>query len=182
MAADPRPALLTVATGLRLRGAGGRMTATLVPGGIDQLRERRSVHVGRAGAGTGREMEIESSLAYGRRLAIKFRGLDDATAAEALVGLDLLLPAGDLVDLPAGAFYVHELVGMEVRTRAGLRLGTVRRVVDTGAAAPLLAVAEADADEVLIPAAQSICVAIERASRTITVDPPEGLLNLEDLE
>lgn len=179
MAADARPALVTVATGLRLRGRDGRLTATLVPGGIDQMQGRRSVHVGRAGTETGREMEIESSLAYGRRLAIKFRGLDDASAAEALVGLDLMLPAGDLVALPAGSFYTHELVGMEVRTRAGRRLGTVRRVVETGAPAPLLAVAEGDGAEVLIPAAQSICVAIERATRSIVVDPPEGLLEIE---
>lgn len=179
--ADGRPALVAVATGLRLRGPDGRLTATLVPGGIDQLRDRRSVLVGRAGSGTGREMEIESSLVYGRRLAIKFRGLDDASAAEPLVGLDLLLPAGSLLDLPEGSFYIHELVGMQVVTRGGRGLGTVRRVVDTGAAAPLLAVAEeGERDEVLIPAARSICVAIDRAARTITVDPPEGLLEIED--
>ena len=179
MAADRRPRLVTVATGLRLRGPRGHLTATLVPGGIDQLQGRRSVQVGRSVTETGREMEIESSLAYGRRLAIKFRGLDDATAAEPLVGLDLLLPAGDLVALPAGSFYIHELVGMEVRTRAGRRIGTVRRVLETGAPAPLLAVAEADGEENLIPAAQSICVAIDRGSRTIVVDPPDGLLEIE---
>jgi 16S rRNA processing protein RimM len=177
--ADPRPALVTVATGLRLRGADGRLTATLVPGGIDQLHGRRSVLVGRAGAGTGTEREIESSMAYGRKLAIKFRGLDDANAAETLVGQDLLLPAGDLLSLPAGSFYIHELVGMEVRTRDGRPLGTVRRVLETGAAAPLLAVAAAGGEERLIPAAQSICVAIDRATRSILVDVPEGLLEIE---
>lgn len=179
MAADPRTALVTVATGLRLRGPDGRLTATLVAGGIDQLQGRRSVLVGRAGSGQGREMEIESSQAYGRRLAIKFRGLDDATAAETLVGEDLLLPAGDLVSLPAGSFYIHELVGMDVRTRDGRTLGAVRRVLDTGAAAPLLAVALPGREEILIPAARSICIAIDRASRSIVVDPPEGLLEIE---
>ena len=181
MAADPRPALVAVATGLRLRGPDGRLTATLVPGGIDQLRDRRSVFVGRAGAETGREMEIESSLVYGRRLAIKFRGLDDASAAEPLVGQDLLLPAGSLIALPDGSFYIHELVGMQVRTRSGRTLGTVQRVLDTGAA-PLLAVADGGGEEILIPAARSICVAIDRAARAITVDPPEGLLDIEGLE
>ena len=178
MAADPRPAMVTVATGLRLRGAGGRLTATLVPGGIDQLQGRRSVFVGRAGAETGREMEIESSQTYGRRLAIKFRGCDDADAAAGLAGLNLLLPEGHLARLPDGAYYILELVGMQVRTRDGLLVGTVRRVLDTGGAAPLLAIAGAAGgpEEILVPVAQSICVDIDRAARTITIDPPEGLL------
>ncbi|HZN03917.1 MAG TPA: ribosome maturation factor RimM [Candidatus Polarisedimenticolia bacterium] len=180
MAAEPRPALIAVATGLRLRGAGGRLTATLVPGGIDQLQGRRSVFVGHSALESGREMEIESSTTYGRRLAIKFRGVDDAAAAEALAGLDLLLPAASLQDLPDGSYYIHELVGMQVRTRAGRIVGTVRRVLEAGGAAPLLAVVpDGGADEVLIPAAQSICVAIDRAARTVIVDPPEGLLEIE---
>jgi 16S rRNA processing protein RimM len=180
-ASPPAAALCAVATGLRLRGAGGRLSATLVPGGIDQLQGRRSVIVGRVG-GTGRTFEIESVQTYGRRLAIKFRGIDDPAAAEGLVGLDLLLPQSGLLALPEGAFYIHELVGMQVRTRDGRILGAVRRVLDTGGAAPLLAVAPRpdapEAEEVLVPAAQSICVAIDRASRIITVDPPEGLLEI----
>jgi len=174
-------ALCAVATGLRLRGPGGRLSATLVPGGIDQLQGRRSVFVGRLAAGGARHhLEIESVQTYGRRLAVKFRGIDDPDAAEALVGLDLLLPESGLAPLPEGSFYIHELVGMQVRTRDGREVGTVARVLDTGGAAPLLAVAPRPGatpdEEILIPAARSICVAFDRAARTITVDPPEGLL------
>jgi 16S rRNA processing protein RimM len=179
-AGTPPAALCAVATGLRLRGAGGRLSATLVPGGIDQLGGRDDVIVGRIGVPGGRRLAIESVQTYGRRLAIKFRGIDDPGAAEALVGLDLLLPQDGLSALPAGSFYVHELVGMQVRTRDGRALGSVRRIDDTGAAAPLLAVAPRadapEAEEILVPLAQSICVAIDRDTRTITVDPPEGLL------
>jgi ribosomal 30S subunit maturation factor RimM len=67
-----------------------------------------------------------------------------------------------------------------VRTVDGRVLGTVRRVGDTGAAAPLLAVTPRpdapEAEEILVPAARSICVAIDRDTRTITIDPPAGLL------
>ena len=179
-AGAPVAALCAVATGLRLRGAGGRLSATLVPGGIDQLGGRADVFVGRIGGPPGRRLEIESVQTYGRRLAIKFRGIDDPDAAEALVGLDLLLPEDGLVALPEGSFYIHELVGMQVRTLHGRVLGTVRRVGDTGAAAPLLAVAPRpdapEAEEILVPAARSICVAIDRDTRMITIDPPAGLL------
>jgi 16S rRNA processing protein RimM len=138
------------------------------------------VIAGRIGGPPGRSLEIESVQTYGRRLAIKFIGIDDPGAAEALVGLDLLLPEDSLAALPEGSFYVHELVGMRVLTRDGREVGTVRRVDETGAAAPLLAVAprpdSPEAEEILVPAARSICVAIDRDTRTITLDPPEGLL------
>jgi 16S rRNA processing protein RimM len=87
-----------------------------------------------------------------------------------------------LVDLPEGAYYIFELVGMKVRTRAGRDLGDVRRVIETGGA-PLLVIAAAEGGraedrEILVPAARSICTGIDKAAGTITIDPPDGLLEL----
>jgi len=169
-----------VATNLRLRGIDGRMTASLVRGGIDQLEGRREVLVGRAG-GDANLREIETYETYGHKVVVKFRGVDSATEAAPLEGLDILMPCNGLVDLPEGAYYIFELVGMRVRTREGLDLGVVRRVMETGGA-PLLIVERAEplqtSREILIPAARSICTRIDRIARVITVDPPEGLLEL----
>jgi ribosomal 30S subunit maturation factor RimM len=71
---------------------------------------------------------------------------------------------------------------MRVRTLDGRDLGVVRRVMETGGA-PLLVVERTESmpqsgREMLIPAARSICTRIDRRARTITVDPPEGLLEL----
>src|SRR5207245_3689254 len=52
-----------VATGLRLRGARGCLTARLIPGGIDQLEGRDWVLVGRAG-GVLRRFSIEEYSIY----------------------------------------------------------------------------------------------------------------------
>jgi len=173
--------LVPVATGLRLRGAGGRLTASLVPGGIDQFQGRESVLVGRPGGPVSR-LEIEAYTIYGRKVVLKARGVDSAAAATAYEGLDILMPCKGLVDLPEGAHYIFELVGMRVRTRAGLEVGTVRSVVATGGA-PLLVVGRVDdglrgRKDVLVPAARSICTEIDKASGCITIDPPEGLLEL----
>lgn len=174
-------ALLAVATGLRLRGAGGRLTASLVPGGIDQFRGRSDLLIGRVGGPVSRLM-IEAYTIYGRKVVLKLRGVDSAAAAAVFEGLDILLPCKGLVDLPVGAHYIFELVGMQVRTRSGLHVGTVLGVVDTGGT-PLLVVGRGDGDprggkEILIPAARSICTEIDTASGRITIDPPEGLLEL----
>jgi 16S rRNA processing protein RimM len=174
--------LVPVATGLRLRGAGGRLTGTLIPGGIDQLEGREAVLVGRRG-GAARRQEIESYSVYGRRVVVKFRGVDSADGAAQFEGQDILIPCNGLVDLPEGAYYIFELVGMRVVTRQGLDLGTVKRVIANGGA-PLIAIETnagaggGEAKELLVPAARSICSEIDRTSRVITIDPPEGLLEL----
>jgi 16S rRNA processing protein RimM len=173
--------LVPVATGLRLRGVGGRLTGALIPGGVDQFRGRPWALVGRAG-GAATRREIETYAIYGRKVVVKFRGVDTAAQAAPLEGLDILMPCKGLVDLPEGAYYIFELVGMRVRTRDGADLGVVRRVVETGGA-PLLAIERSvagrrDGEELLVPAARSICTRIDRATGTITIDPPEGLLEL----
>ena len=173
--------LVAVATGLRLRGAGGRLTASLVQGGIDQFDGRQSVLVGHA-SGPVSPREIESYTVYGRKVVVKLKGIDSAAEAAAFEGQDILLPCKGLVDLPEGAYYIFELVGLRVRTRAGRDVGIVRSVVITGAA-PLLVVESAGEKgdvrrEILVPVAQSICSEVDKARGSLTIDPPEGLLEL----
>jgi len=174
-----------VATRLRLRGAGGRLTARLVPGGIDQLEGRDWVLVGRPG-GSARRMGIEEHALHKDNVILKFRGVDTAAAAAGLVGQDILIPCNGLVDLPEGSYYIFQLIGLKVRTRGGRDIGTVRGVVRTGGT-PLLAIepgtdlGSSAQDEILLPAARSICTAIDVAAGCITIEPPEGLLELYGL-
>ena len=175
-----------MATGLRLRGPDGRLTASLVPGGIDQLRDRTWVLVGR-GSGPPTRYEVEAYKVYGTRVVLKLRGIDSAEQAEPLRGGDILLPCNGLVDLPEGAYYIFELVGLKVRTREGHELGTVRAVIETGGT-PLLEIEPATqsedaagAREILLPASRSICRIIDPASGCIVAEPPEGLLELYGL-
>ncbi len=171
-----------VAAGLRLRGPRGRLTARLVPGGIDQIKGRHWVLVGHPGQAPTR-LPIEEYSTYGDRVVLRFQGVDTAEKAAGFVGQDILIPCNGLVDLPEGSYYIFELIGLTVRTSAGQTIGIVRDVVPTGGT-PLLAVqpetgkGEAERDPILLPAARSICTAIDPASGWITIDPPEGLLEL----
>lgn len=179
------PAEVVVATRLRLRGAGGRLTGRLVESGIDQLQGRSWVLVGRLPA-PPRRLTIESYNVYGRNVVLKFQGIDDAGAASQLVGQDILIPCNGLVDLPEGSYYIFQLVGLRVRTREGREIGTVKDIVQTGGT-PLLVVTPRGADasvvgeEILLPVARSICTTIDVAAGCITVEPPEGLLELYGL-
>ena len=54
--------------------------------------------------------------------------------------------------------------------------GVVREIVSTGGADVL--VVEDGSRELLIPAARSICVTVDVDAGTLTVEPPEGLLEV----
>lgn len=175
--------LVPIATGLKLRGNDGRLTACLIPGSIDQMEGRQAVYLGR-GAGPWQCLQVEEYSTYGRKLVLKLVGIDSAAAAEPLVGMDISMPCKGLVDLPEGAYYIFELVGLSVQTLDGRVLGTVRRVVETGGTAllavepPLNPAGGRGQEEILVPASRSICTLIDIEAGRITVDPPEGFLDL----
>jgi 16S rRNA processing protein RimM len=80
--------------------------------------------------------------------------------------------------LPQGTFYHHDLVGCEVVTLDGGAIGTVKEVEgDTGSSR---LVVETPRGELLVPLAQEICPTIDPVGRRIVVQPPEGLLELNE--
>jgi len=125
-----------------------------------------------------------------------FEGCASIDAAEKLRGLDVLLPFADRVKLPAGKYFVSDLIGCSVFENPKVEtklsspacamedaprvLGTVRDVFFPGegaAGTPLLQV-QTGTSELLVPLAEDICRRIDVAARRIDVTLPEGLREL----
>ena len=96
--------------------------------------------------------------------------------AEAMAGLELRVPAAELQALPEGSYYQHALIGCNVVTVDGRELGPVRTV--EGEAEGTRLIVGAGREEIQIPLVHDICVEIDVKRRRITVNPPEGLLDL----
>ena len=128
----------------------------------------------------GREqlLRIVEARVEGRRPILAFDGYASVEAAEGLTGAELRVPESDLLPLPEGSYYLHQLVGCRVETAEGETIGDVSRV-DGGAGAAVLAV-EGARGEVLVPLVQEICVGIDVDARLIRVRLPEGLLELNE--
>jgi 16S rRNA processing protein RimM len=110
------------------------------------------------------------------RPVIALEGVETMDDAEAMAGVELRVPPGELAPLPEGTYYRHDLVGCQVETTSGERIGAVTEVQGEMGASRL--VVESPRGEVLIPLAAEICVRIEPAARRIVVDPPDGLLDV----
>jgi 16S rRNA processing protein RimM len=106
-------------------------------------------------------------------------GIESIDRAQELAGLELRVPAEQLVRLPAGTFYRHDLVGCRVETQAGTVVGIVKEVEGTFAASRI--VVTSGRDEILIPLVSQICREIDTEGRRIVIEPPEGLLELNRL-
>jgi 16S rRNA processing protein RimM len=125
------------------------------------------------------KMVISSARFQQDRPVIGFRGIEDMTTAQQLAGAELRVPVAWLPVLPSGTFYRHDLVGCEVETRNERRLGVVRDVEGTMGGSRL--VVETAGGELLIPLAAEICTTIDPERKRIIVEPPEGLLELNEV-
>jgi 16S rRNA processing protein RimM len=116
---------------------------------------------------SGAATAIATSRRHQNRWLVRFEGIEDRTAAEALRGI---VVTGDaLASLPEDEVWVHDLIGASVSDRSGTDLGTVV-AVEANPAHDILVTEEG----VLIP----IVFVVERGDGRVVVDLPEGLLQL----
>jgi 16S rRNA processing protein RimM len=105
------------------------------------------------------------------------QGVSDRDAAEELRGLLVLTEEDQLEPAVEGEYYWHQLIGCQVETHEGRRVGIVREVRDTGAHD--LLVVTGDDDRVhLIPTSRELMTEVDLERRRIVVQAIPGLLDL----
>jgi 16S rRNA processing protein RimM len=167
---------VVVAEVLRPRGNRGEVLAKSqsdVPGRLENL--KRAV----ARLADGSEIPIEITEAWPHRgdWVLKFAGVDSISAAERFRKADLWLSLPDRGTLPEGEFFQADLIGCAIMDAATNKcLGAVAGWQQYGG--PPLMEVSVEGREVLIPFVSSICRHVDLAARTITVELPEGLLDL----
>lgn len=128
--------------------------------------------------GGGDAFTVASLRIQGGRPVVSFDGLARIEDVAGLTGRELRVPESMLPPLDDGAYYQHQLVGCVVETASGERVGVVTRV-DGGVGGSLLTV-DGPRGEILVPFAVDICVAIDVEKKSIRIEPPEGLLELNE--
>jgi 16S rRNA processing protein RimM len=129
-------------------------------------------------AGGEATLTLTSARIQNGRPVVSFEGCARIEDVERLIGGELRVSEASLHALEPGVYYEHQLVGCTVETVGGESVGTVARV-QGGAAASLLTI-DGPRGEVLVPLVQDICVAIDVDARRITIEPPDGLLELNE--
>ena len=119
----------------------------------------------------GRTLTVERSRPHRQRLLVKFEEVPDRTQAERLRGEVLLVPSKEVPTAPEGAFWVHQVVGLEVQTEGGRSLGRIVEV--QGNPANDLWVTDSGA---LIPAVRDVVVEVDLPAGRVVIRELPGLL------
>jgi 16S rRNA processing protein RimM len=122
-----------------------------------------------------RELRVARAWPHKGRFVLKLEGVDSIEAAERLRGLELRIPEDELLPLPEGSYYHHQLVGLQVLDGAGGELGRVADVVETGGDAQVLVV-RGSGGETLLPFAAAFVKTVDVARGVLVVDRPEYVL------
>ena len=80
-----------------------------------------------------------------------------------------------------GRLYDFALIGCSVMTTAGLPVGVVRDVVAIGESTLLVIEGDPGPKEVMVPFVRDICVEVDPDGKRIVIDPPDGLLDLNEI-
>jgi 16S rRNA processing protein RimM len=108
---------------------------------------------------------------------LRFEGVEDRDAADALRGVDLAVPAADSPAPPEGTWYHHQLIGCRVTDAKEGELGTVTGVTDEGGGAMLVLEPPGGGDEeILVPFVRAFLVRVSPQDGVIETDLPEGLI------
>ena len=120
-------------------------------------------------------LRIESVREFRNGFLVMLQGVADRDRAEELRGRYLLLPIEEIEPLAEGELFYHQLLGMEVVTKQGRRLGEITEVYELRPAAMLEV--RGPEGEVMIPYLSHIVVDVDADAGRMIIDPPEGLLD-----
>jgi 16S rRNA processing protein RimM len=117
-----------------------------------------------------------SSLHKSQLLRIKFEDVSSEAEADALMGAALYLPLSFLPELSGNKFYYHEIIGFSAEDTSFGKIGTVTGVNDTTSQA--LFEINRDGKQILVPVIDKFIKKLDRTSKNILLDVPEGLIDL----
>ncbi len=126
-------------------------------------------------SGTQFETEVRS-VRYdeGGNPYLFIRGYESPEKARELNGWFIKVPQEKTVPLPEGTYYHFELIGMEVVSEAGEKLGTITDIFETGSND--VYVMKQGRKETYIPAIKEIIKEVDRTRKRMVIHVMEGLL------
>ena len=125
-------------------------------------------------------LTVALSRWHSGELLVRFEGISDRDAAAELRGTWLLVDSAAIAppDDP-DEFHDADLIGLSVRLADGTVVGAVEDVLHSGQ--DVLVIAAADGRDVMVPFVLPLVPEVDVKSGFLVIEPPEGLLDLENL-
>ena len=112
-------------------------------------------------------IEVEAKR-QGKSILAKLDGIVDRNQAEALIGCQLYIEAGQLPELEAGDYYWSDLIGLAVETVNAEPLGVIEAMMETGADDVM--VLQGDRERLIPFVMDEIVTEVDLENRRLVVD------------
>jgi 16S rRNA processing protein RimM len=122
--------------------------------------------------------KIIKSRELGKLTILQLEGVTSREAAEALKGSTIIYKKSDFPKLDSDEYYWHQLIGLQVFTDTGRKLGEVASLFSTNAHDVLVITGEGR--EYLIPVNEEIVKDIDDKKGKLFITPPPGLLEANE--
>ena len=122
-----------------------------------------------------RPVHLERSAGHKGSLLLKFAGYETPDDCDALRHQILYIPMEEAMPLSDGEYYLFQVIGLEVWTDEGERLGTLAEVWETGAND--VYVVDTGDKKVLLPAIPDVILGVDLDQKRITVHLLDGLMS-----
>ncbi|MCY4148711.1 MAG: ribosome maturation factor RimM [Gammaproteobacteria bacterium] len=139
----------------------------------EQFREYQTILVGKKG--TWKQVRIEEHKAHSRNLLIRLGECESREQAEPVIGADIAIEHDQLTELSEGEYYWIDLIGLSAVNLQGAELGTISRIIETGANDVI--VAQSGQAEILIPWIPDVIRNVDLEERLIVVDWQQDYLS-----
>lgn len=165
---EPSDGYVAVGRVLSPHGLSGEFRAQPLTGFPERFEVGRSLYI------AGQRHLIEACRWERDRLYLKLSSIDSVDAAAGLRHRLLEIPERELKPLAQGEYYQFQIIGLPVRTTAGLPLGRVREILTTGSNDVF--VVHGMMGEVLLPATGEVIKKIDLKDGYIEVELVPGLV------
>jgi len=171
----PEPRYLAVGQVIAPHGVRGEVKVEILTDDPHRFGRLERVFVGPDGEEPA-PWPLQSYRLHRGRALLKLGGCDDREAAERLRGMLIQVPLEEALLLEEGEYYEHQILGLEVWTVAGERLGEVVDILYTGANdVYVVHGSNLAGGELLIPAIAEVVQTVDLEAGRLVVELLDGL-------
>ena len=156
-------------------GLKGEIKITRWSDSVERFTQLQKVWIGHDSENS-REFAVEEVRINGKNTVVRLGGVVTRSAAEQLKDQLMLIPGADIAQPPEGSFFIDDVLGMNVVTEEGKRVGIVREILRL----PSNDLWQVDSGSKLIsiPAVKEFIRNVDLQTRTVVIHELEGLLDL----
>ena len=140
---------------------------------VEQFEQLQTIYI--KNKNSKKEYEIEEVKYHKNMILLKLKGIENPEQAETLRESYVIIPREKAKKLEEGTYYIVDMIGLEVFTEEGEKIGILEDIFNTGSN-DIYVVKNDLGKQILLPAIEEVIKKIDIENRKITVHLIKGLI------